>query len=287
MVQLRSRRPGDLPVGIDTPDVVTPPNKNLAIDVSYGVEVDDIAKGINDVVALSDRHGGQIYERKINITDDRSSTASFVIKLPPANVEAAIADLDAIGVRRTAIAGHRGRHQSGRRHRCEIGDRPGQPRPGPQAVGGSDRPRPDPEPREPTDRARDARRAVHRDEASAQRSRVAGDAASAAERSARYRSPRPSSSRRTPEKPTIGRAFKTGWNGFITVLAAIMIFIGYTAPFLVLALIAAAVPDTDQSPASHLQAAPRSRSAAPPPPPVPVADPQTSERDSVGAARNP
>ena len=43
------------------------------------------------------------------------------------------------------------------------------------------------------------------------------------------------------EKPTIGKAFKSGWNGFVKVLAAIMIFIGYTAPFLVLVAIAAAV----------------------------------------------
>ena len=64
-----------VPVAIDVPDVVPPQNKNLAIDVTYGVEVDDIAKGVNDVVALSGRHGGQIYERTINITDDRSSSA--------------------------------------------------------------------------------------------------------------------------------------------------------------------------------------------------------------------
>ena len=69
------------------------------------MEVADISKGIDDVVALSDRHGGQIYERDINIADDRSSTASFVIKLPPKEVESAIADLDAIGTRRTASQG--------------------------------------------------------------------------------------------------------------------------------------------------------------------------------------
>ena len=37
----------------------------------------------------------------------------------------------------------------------------------------------------------------------------------------------------------------------------------------------------------RLLAAQRSRSVAPPPPPAPAADPQRSERDSVGAARNP
>ena len=75
------------PTGIDLPAVAVPETKFLAIDVSYGIEVGDISKGINDVIALSDRHGGQIYERTINITDDRSSTASFVIKLPPEQIE--------------------------------------------------------------------------------------------------------------------------------------------------------------------------------------------------------
>src|SRR4030095_16448847 len=45
------------------------------------------------------------YERTINITDDRSSSASFVIKLPPENAEEAIADLEAIGVQRTTSQG--------------------------------------------------------------------------------------------------------------------------------------------------------------------------------------
>ncbi|MGZ7036265.1 MAG: hypothetical protein ACXVIQ_13715, partial [Ilumatobacteraceae bacterium] len=83
--------PSNAPIGVDVPDPAQ--DKYLAIDISFGVEVTDISKGIDDVVALSDRHGGQIYERTINITDDRSSTASFVIKLPPKEVEAAIADL--------------------------------------------------------------------------------------------------------------------------------------------------------------------------------------------------
>ncbi|MEY2400684.1 MAG: hypothetical protein QOJ08_795, partial [Ilumatobacteraceae bacterium] len=92
------------------------------------------------------------------------------------------------------------------------------------------------------------------------------------------------------EKPTIGKAFKSGWNGFVKVLAAILIFIGYTAPFLVIVAIGAAflipISRRRRRLADHLQMQ-QSRSAAPPPPPAPVADPQTSERDSVGAARNP
>ena len=90
-----------------------------------------------------------------------------------------------------------------------------------------------------------------------------------------------------PEKPTITKAFKTGWNGFLTVLAAILIFIGYTAPYLVIAAIGAAVLLLISRRRRQLRPEPRSRSIAPPPPPAPVEDPQTSEHDSVGAARNP
>jgi hypothetical protein len=76
-----------------------------------------------------------------------------------------------------------------------------------------------------------------------------------------------------PKETTIGSAFSTGWNGFIKALAAVLIFVGYTAPFLVLLLIGAAV----LIPISRRQrAARRNRSTAPPPPPAPVADQQTS-----------
>jgi Domain of unknown function (DUF4349) len=85
-------------------------------------------------------------------------------------------------------------------------------------------------------------------------------------------------------KPTVGKAFKSGWKGFVNVLVAIMIFLGYTAPFLVIVAIGAAVliPIIRRR-----RVALRNRSVAPPHPPAPVAGPQTTERDSVGAARNP
>jgi hypothetical protein len=91
------------------------------------------------------------------------------------------------------------------------------------------------------------------------------------------------------EKATIAKAFKSGWNGFVKVLVAIMISIGYAAPFLAVALIGAMVliPLSRRRRLLARARALQSRSAAPPPPPAPVADPQTSEPDSVGAARNP
>ena len=276
--------------GLALPSIDAPtnssPNKFLAIDVSYGVEVDDITKGINDVVALSDRHGGQIFERTINITDDRSSTASFVIKLPPANVEAALAELDAIGVQRTASQGP----EDVTSQVVDIDARLV------TAQASLDRVR------KLLEAATDLGQVLSLESQLTEREtlveqytamkRAVSDRVSLATLRVQLSlSPEPVATTvvepKPAEKATIGKAFKSGWNGFLTVLAAIVIFIGYTAPYLFIAAIGAALLIPIGRRRRQLQAAPRNRSAAPPPPPAPVADPQTSERDSVDAARNP
>jgi hypothetical protein len=276
--------PHESTTGIDLPTVASP-EKFLAIDVSYGVEVDDISKGINDVVALSDRHGGQIYERSINITDDRSSTASFVIKLPPENVEAAIDALDAIGVRPTASQGT----EDVTTQVVDIDARLV------TAQASLDRVR------KLLEAATDlgqvlslesqlTERETLVEQYTAMKRALSNRVSLATLRVQLSLSPEPATTTVEPkdDKPTIGNAFRSGWKGFVNVLAAIMIFIGYTAPFLVIVALGAAVliPLSRRRRQLTLQAQ-QNRSAAPPPPPAPVADQQTSERDSVGAARNP
>jgi hypothetical protein len=279
--------------GIDLPASALPSDppqtKFLAIDVSYGVEVDDITEGINDVVALAGRRGGQIYERNINIADDRSSSASFVIKLPPENMEAAIADLDAIGVRRTATQGT----EDVTNEVVDIDARLV------TAQASLDRVR------KLLEAATDlgqilslesqlTERETLVEQYTAMKRAISDRVSLATLRVQLSLSPDPVAAKdvqpKPDEKPTIGNAFKSGWNGFVKVLAAILIFIGYTAPFLVIVAIGAAflipISRRRRRLADHLQMQ-QSRSAAPPPPPAPVADPQTSERDSVGAARNP
>ena len=273
--------PGPALPSIDAP-TNTSPNKFLAIDVSYGVEVDDITKGINDVVALSDRHGGQIYERTINITDDRSSSASFVIKLPPENIEAAIADLDAIGIRRTASQGT----EDVTGQVVDIDARLT------TAQASLDRVR------KLLEAATDLGQILSLESQLTEREtlveqytamkRAISDRVSLATLRVQLSvSPEPAAAKAAPKaKQTIGRAFENGWKGFVVALAAIMIFIGYASPLLVIGAIAAAFA-LPFSRRRRRQAEQRNRSAAPPPPPAPVADPQTSELDSVGAARNP
>jgi hypothetical protein len=264
------------------PLLVPPENNNLAIDVSYGVEVDDISRGINDVVALSDRRGGQIYERTINITDDRSSTASFVIKLPPEQVEAAIADLDAIGVRRTASQGT----EDVTSQVVDIDARLVTAQASLERV------------RKLLEAATDlgqilslesqlTERETLVEQYTAMKRALSDRVTLATLRVQLSLSGDPATTASAESKPTIGTAFKTGWNGFVKVLAAILIFIGYTAPFLVMVAVGAAIliPLIRRRRQVAAQAR-QNRSAAQPPQPTPDVDPQTYEHDSVSAARS-
>ena len=270
---------------VDLPAVLVPQPKFLAIDVSYGIEVDDMTKGINDVIALSDRHAGQIYERTINIADDRSSTASFVIKIPPEQIEKSIAELDAIGVRRTASQGT----EDVTGQAVDIDARLV------TAQASLDRVR------KLLESATDLGQILSLESQLTEREtlveqytalkRAISDRVSLATLRVQLTlspdpvAPTPFVNNEPAAQPSIGRAFKSGWNGFVKVLAAVLIFFGYTAPFLAILALAAIVL-TPIIRRRRLMAR-QSRSVAPPPPPVPVADPQTSERDSVGAARNP
>jgi len=272
-------------VGVDLPAVSLPQNKFLAIDVSYGIEVNDISKGINDVIALSDRHAGQIYERMINIADNRSSTASFVIKLPPEQIEQAIADLGAIGIQRTASQGT----EDVTGQAVDIEARLV------TAQASLDRVR------KLLEAATDlgqilslesqlTERETLVEQYTAMKRAISDRVSLATLRVQLTLSPDPVVTPVVPndkpaEKSSISRAFTSGWNGFVKVLATILIFIGYTAPFLAILIVAAMVliPINRRR---RRQMGQQSRSTAPPLPPTPDADQQTSEPDSVGAARN-
>ena len=81
----------------------------------------------------------------------------------------------------------------------------------------------------------------------------------------------------------IGDAFAKGWRAFLTALTAVVLFLGYTGPFLVLLGVALWVTLRVNR---RLASRPRSRSAAPPPPPAPVAGPRTTAPDFEDAAKS-
>jgi uncharacterized protein DUF4349 len=271
--------PGLTPPAVDLPAVASPENKYLAIDVTYGVEVGDITKGINDVIALSDRHGGQIFERNINITDDRSSSASFVIKLPPKEVEGAIAELDAIGVRRTASQGT----EDITGQAVDIDARLVTAQASLERV------------RKLLEAATDLGQVLSLESQLTEREtlveqyqamkRAINDRVSMATLRVQLSlaaEPTTATTSTEPAKQSIGKAFNSGWKGFVNVLAAILIFIGYTAPFIVLLAIGAAMLIALGR--RRLRHAQQGRSAARPSPPAPGADHAPTERPSQPSA---
>ena len=73
------------------------PDRLLIVEVTVGVEVVDVGSTVSDVIAISRRYGGQIYGSDVRLTDPESSSGTIVVKLPPENVEAMIADVSALG----------------------------------------------------------------------------------------------------------------------------------------------------------------------------------------------
>ena len=69
----------------------------LAIDATVGVEVIDVGDAVGKVVDLAAIHRGQVYDSDINLSDEANARGTLVIKLPPDEVEAAIAELRSIG----------------------------------------------------------------------------------------------------------------------------------------------------------------------------------------------
>ncbi|HEY7628673.1 MAG TPA: DUF4349 domain-containing protein [Ilumatobacteraceae bacterium] len=215
--------------GIDTIEPL-PEERFLAIDVTFGLEVDDMTTATDAVVALAARHAGRIDDRSINITDDRSSTASFVIKLPPSEVESAIADLDSIGTRRTVSQGT----EDVTSQVVDIDARLATAQASLERV------------RKLLEAATDLGQVLSLESQLTERE-TAVEKYQAMKRAISERtslatlrvnlslSPEPAA-KVAPDKhedTTIGTAFRSGWHGFVMALAAILIFIGYTAPFLV------------------------------------------------------
>ena len=69
----------------------------LAIDATVGVEVADVGEAVGKVVDLAAVHRGQVYDSDVNLSDEANARGTLVIKLPPDEVEAAIAELKSIG----------------------------------------------------------------------------------------------------------------------------------------------------------------------------------------------
>ena len=247
----------------------------LAVDVTVNMEVDDVGVGVDEVVAVASRHEGQVYGSDISLAAGDSAFANMVIKLPPEKIAGAIADIKLLGRRLTQTQAT----ENVTDQMVDIETR----------IGTSQR---------SVERVQlllteaenlgqvvqleselTARQTVLEQLLAQQRN--LGQRVALATLTVNLRGPR------DVAEPTlsigddcIGDSLRKGGTAFVATLAALLIVIGYTAPFLAAIALVGAVWYV-----SRRRRARQNRSAAPLLPPVPDAGQQTTEPDSVDATR--
>ena len=92
--------PADAPAAPESPDVAVPsagPGTALAIVATVTVEVDDVRQADVDLPALIAEHGGSIYDTDIAVGDATTARATITIKVPPNSLEDLISGLGGVG----------------------------------------------------------------------------------------------------------------------------------------------------------------------------------------------
>jgi Domain of unknown function (DUF4349) len=254
------------------------PDRLLIVEVSVGVEVADVSSTVSDVIAIGRRYGGQVYASDVRLSDPESSSGSIVVKLPPENVEAMIADVSALGRQISRV-------QTTDDVTDRVTDINTRITTAQQSVDRVQRLLVD---------AKDLGEVVLLEGELTTRQTVLEELL-AEQRNLGNRtalatltfelSTTPADA--VPEVPKvehhdgIGDAFARGGRAFVIAGAAVLIFIGYTAPFLTVALVIGSLAWM-----VNRRRARRNRSIALPPPPTPAEGPRTNEPDSAGAARS-
>jgi|CXWL01.1.fsa_nt_gi hypothetical protein len=261
------------------------PDRLLVVNVTIDVEVTDVGASVTDVVTAAARHDGQVYGSNVQLADDETATAQIVIKLPPRQVDAAIAEIAALGALISQV-----------QSTDDVTDRVT-----------------DIDTRIVTSLQSVARvqlllaeaknlgevvqleaelttRQTLLEELLAQQRNLGQQTALAtltvllhAADAEEIVEPDPLDFEATSSVTNgdgIGDAFGRGGEAFVNAAAAVLIFVGYTAPFLAVGLAA-----LGGWAFSRRRRARRSRSAAPLLPPAPDEGQRTTEHDSAGAAR--
>jgi hypothetical protein len=256
----------------------------LIVDVTIGVEVTSVDESVTRVVDIGAAHGAQVYASDIDLRSDDLARARVVLKVPPDEVEAVVAEIATVG-----------RLVSRVQSTDDVTD-------------------------QVTDletRIATAQESVARLQALMAGAVNLGDIVLlegeltkrqteleqllAAERNLEGQTTRatltvdlavsPIASAAAVEADvddhmSIADAFRTGIRWFVTAITAALIFLGLSAPFLVLVVGGGVLAWwVRRRTRRRHRWEPRSRSAAPPPPPAPAADQRTSEPDSSDAAR--
>lgn len=236
---------------------VAPADRKLIIRIAVGVEVPDVARAVDQVIALARVHGGELSQSSVDLSNPRYAGGEMVFRVPPEQTQAFIEALDPGIGRRTSL------QTSQEDVTLQVTDLEA--------------------------RIATARAGLDRVQALLASAKNLGEVISLeselTERQTaleellaqkKYLDGLVASSTVTvrlsvaPDQPVadddtgVGAAFRRGWDDFVGFLRALVVVLGRTWPFLVLlALIgAAALP-------IRRRVVRRNRSAAPPNPPVP------------------
>ena len=218
------------------PDVITDPSRKLIITMTVGVEVVAAADAVDKVIALAERHGGQLYDSQLDLTDPRTASGDLVFKLPPDEVQPFLNGLDPAIGRRTGLDGTTSDVTT------QIADLDAQILAAQASV---DRIRLLLEGADTLDdvirlEVEFTNRQTHLEQLRAQQNTLNGLVALATITVHLTTAPPDAVTNgvegltHSVEKKGIGAAFEKGWEAFLTVLVALALFVGYTAPFLVL-----------------------------------------------------
>jgi len=264
--------------------VLAPSDRKLVVVMTVGLEVADAAAAVDKVINLAAAHGGQLYNSSLDLTTPEFAAGDLVFKLPPAEVDAFLKDLEPGIGRRTGLQGTTDDVTN------QIADLDAQILTARTSVGRI---------RALLDEAKDlgevitlegelSSRETRLEQLLAQQNAFNGQAAWAT--ITVHLTTAPVDAKAVPvevekkKDDSVSAAFDKGWESFVAVLVAFALLVGYTAPFLLIGGIALAV--TMRITRRRARSS-QSRSAVPPHPPVPGAGPQTLSPDFVDAARNP
>ena len=226
----------ELPQTAPIPDVITDPSRKLIITMTVGIEVTEAAAAVDEVIALAARHGGQLYDSQLDLSDPKTASGDLVFKLPPDEVQSFLAGLDPGIGRRTGLDGTTSDVTT------QIADLDAQILAAEASV---DRVRLLLEGATNLDdvirlEIEFTSRQTHLEQLRAQQNTLDGLVALATITVHLTTAPPApvaggvENKHRTLEAKGIGAAFEKGWEAFLTVLIALALFVGYTAPFLVL-----------------------------------------------------
>lgn len=224
------------PPSVAIPDLITDPSRQLIITMTVSIEVSQAASAVDQVIALAARHGGQLYDSQLDLNDPKTASGDLVFKLPPDGVQAFLNGLDPAIGRRTGLDGTTSDVTT------QIADLDAQILAAEASV---DRVRVLLAGAKTLDdvirlESEFTSRQTHLEQLRAQQNTLDSLVALATVTVHLTTAPAVAEThsveniaKSVPDKG-VGVAFSKGWKAFLTVLVAIALFVGYTAPFLVL-----------------------------------------------------